>query len=114
MFHPLAGRTLTRRPPFLIIFCCLLGLFTLAAGSLNLLQPAAHASGGAGQPTGPALSYGTAASSPGTVSFLSGGYGVSETAGSATITLTRSGGTDNRVAARVTVTEHRRLARRDI
>lgn len=42
---------------------------------------------------------------PGVLSFSSNNYNVSEAVGSATITLTRSGGTDSRVAAKVSLTD---------
>jgi uncharacterized delta-60 repeat protein len=43
--------------------------------------------------------------SPGALSFSSADYSVDETSGNATITVKRTGGTDNRVVAKVTLTD---------
>lgn len=82
-------RVNANRRQFLFIFAVLLSLSAFATGPLYTRSLATHA----------------AAASPGAISFSSGGFSVAEPAGGATVTLTRTGGTDSAVATGVTVAD---------
>lgn len=105
MPHTITRRINARSLSLLFIFVGLPSLMALASGHLNLSRTTAHAGGGNGPTTGLALSSGAAAQTPGAISFSSDNYSVSESASGATITLKRAGGTDNKVSAKVTLTD---------